>query len=288
MRGGIVAIVGRPNAGKSTLLNQMLQQKVSIISPKPQTTRRLLQAGYQDERGQIIFVDTPGIFAKIEDTVSARVNKLALGWQNQVDVVVYLVDKTRGRGIEENRILGIVRQVDVPKILVYNKIDIHKPDYLYEYKVYELEFDDVVSISALKGTHVKTLIAKIFSFLPEIDKPMFDLKNKTALDFLSINSRFFLADLVREKIFIYFRQELPYTAGVEVEEIKDEPELFSLRAKILVLSGKYKGMIIGKQANNLKHIGMMVRKELETITNKKVFVGLTVEVDRHWPERLLI
>ena len=94
--------------------------------------------------------------------------------------------------------------------------------------------------------------------------------------------------MIREKIFIYFRQELPYTAGVEVETIEDKSDLFSLKAKILVLSNKYKGMIIGKQANNLKHIGIMVRKELETITNKKVFVGLTVEVDKHWPERLLV
>ncbi|NOY15222.1 MAG: GTPase Era [bacterium] len=174
MKGGIVALVGRPNVGKSTLLNQILKQKVSITSPKPQTTRRLIQAAYEDQRGQIIFTDTPGIFAKVQDRVASKINKLAVGWMGNVDLILYMIDKTRSRGPEENRILGIVRQSSAPKILVYNKIDIKKPDYSYEYKVYEEEFDDVVYISALKATHIKTLLAKIFDFLPEISQPLFD------------------------------------------------------------------------------------------------------------------
>ncbi len=288
MKTGIVALVGRPNVGKSTLLNQIMHQKVSITSPRPQTTRRLIQAAYADERGQIIFIDTPGIFAKIEGQVAAKINALATKWQGNVDLIVYMVDKTRARGREENRILGLVRQAKVPKIMVYNKIDIKKPDYTYEYRVYESEFDDIVSISALKGQHIKTLLEKIFSFLKESDTPLFDSQNLPPSKLLNLNSRLFLAELVREKIFLTFRQEVPYTVGVEVEEIRDEKELFYLKAKIFTLTDKYKRVIIGHGGENIKKIGIMVRRELELITNKKVYVDLQVETDKHWPERLLI
>ena len=288
MKTGIIALVGRPNAGKSTLLNQIIGQKVSITSPKPQTTRRLIQAGYQDKIGQIIFIDTPGIFAKVEDQVAAKINAIAGQWQGNVDLIIYLVDKTRSRGREENRILGMVRQAKVRKILVYNKIDIRKPDYSYEYKVYEKEFDYVMSISALKGKHIKTLIQKIFEFLPQTAKPLFDPKSLPPSKLLNINSRMFLADLIREKIFLYFRQETPYTAGVEITEIKDKPDIFYLKAKILAINDKYKKIIIGHKGGNVKQIGIMSRKELELVTNKKVYVDLEVETDKHWPERLLI
>ncbi len=288
MKTGIVALVGRPNVGKSTLLNQIMHQKVSITSPRPQTTRRLIQAAYADERGQIIFIDTPGIFAKVEGQVAAKINALAAKWQGNVDLIVYMVDKTRARGREENRILGLVRQAKVPKIMVYNKIDIKKPDYTYEYRVYESEFDDVVSISALKGQHIKTLLEKIFNFLKESDTPLFDSQNLPPSKLLNLNSRLFLAELVREKIFLTFRQEVPYTVGVEVEEIRDEKELFYLKAKIFTLTDKYKRVIIGHGGENIKKIGIMVRRELELITNKKVYVDLQVETDKHWPERLLI
>ncbi len=288
MKTGIVALVGRPNAGKSTLLNQIMNQKVSITSPRPQTTRRLIQAAYEDERGQIIFIDTPGIFAKVEGQVAAKINTIATRWQGTVDLIVYLVDKTRARGREENRILGIVRQAKVPKILAYNKIDIKHPDYTYEYRVYESEFDDVVAISALKGTHVKTLLEKIFNFLKESTTPLFDSEHLPPSKLLNINSRIFLAELIREKIFNLFRQETPYTVGVEVEEIRDDEDIFYLKAKILTLTDKYKRIIIGHKAENIKHIGIKVRQELELITNKKVYVDLRVETDKHWPERLLI
>ncbi len=288
MKTGIVALVGRPNVGKSTLLNQIMHQKVSITSPRPQTTRRLIQAAYEDERGQIIFIDTPGIFAKIEGQVAARINTLATKWRGNVNLVVYLVDKTRARGREENRILGLVRQAKVPKIMVYNKIDIKKPDYTYEYRVYESEFDDLVSISALKGQHIKTLLEKIFNFLKEGYTPLFDSQSLPPSKLLNLDSRLFLAELVREKIFLTFRQEIPYTVGVEVEKIRDEEELFYLKAKIFTLTDKYKRVIIGHEGENIKKIGIMVRRELELITNKKVYVGLQVETDKHWPERLLI
>src|SRR3989344_181044 len=282
MKSGIVALIGRPNVGKSTLVNAILRQKVSITSPKPQTTRFSIQAVFEDERGQIIFIDTPGIFGKVEDQLAARINKRAeesLG-QN-IDVVLYMIDHTRARAEEENKTLGIVRRATVPKILVINKIDIKQPTHIIQYKFMEEEFDDVVRISALTGAHIPTLLNTIFSHLPE-RKSMIDATTLIQ-PALNLDSKLFISELIREKAFLFLRSELQYTLTTVVDEIAErENGLLFIKARILTSADRYKAMIIGKNGAMIKEISMAARKELETATSKKVFIELTVETDPHW------
>ncbi len=284
MKAGIVALIGRPNVGKSTLLNHILGHKVSITSPKPQTTRFNLQAVYEDDRGQIIFVDTPGIFGKVSDTLARRINPQAEESLNQgVNVVVYMIDHTRERDFEENKALGIVRKAKVPKILVINKIDVKQPTHIVQYKFMEDEFDAVVEISALANKNINTLMETIFSFLPE-GKPLVD-KKTLAQPALNVDSKKFLAEIIREKAFLFLRKEVPYTLTSVVDElIKRDNGALYIKARILTSSDRYKVMIIGKGGAMIKEISMAARKELETATNKKVYLELTVETDPHWME----
>jgi len=287
MKAGVVALIGRPNVGKSTLLNNLLGQKVAITSPRPQTTRFPLRAVYEDERGQIIFVDTPGIFAKTPDLLSKKVNPQAEITLNQgVDLILYLIDHTRKRDLEENKTLGMVRKAeDIPKILVINKIDLKKPNYLAQYKFIEDEVNQVVEISALKRTNLKFLLETIFGFLPE-RKPL--IERKLATPALNIDSKTFISEIIREKAFIFLRDELPYSLTVVVDEISErENGLLYIKVRILTTNDKYRKMIIGKKAKMVKEIGMAARKELEVATNKKVFLDLKVEVDKHWMKRFL-
>lgn len=283
-KAGVVALIGRPNAGKSTLLNNILGHKVSITSPKPQTTRFSVQAVYEDERGQIIFVDTPGIFGKAQDALAKKINLRAQDSLNQgVDLILYMIDHTRARDFEENKILGIVRKASVPKILVVNKIDIREPSYIVQYKFLEEEFDRVVEISALTGKNIPVLVTAIFSYLPE-GKPTIDTKELVQPG-LNIDSKLFISEIIREKAFLFLRSEVPYTLTAIVDEITErENGVLYIRARILTSADRYKAMIVGKSGVMIKEISMAARKELETAANKKVFLELTVETDPHWIE----
>ena len=281
MKSGKVIIVGRPNAGKSTLINNLVGKKISIISPKPQTTRKIIQGVYWDERGQIVFLDTPGIFAKIKDPITQKISGLAQQELSRADVIVYLIDRSRSRGEEENRILGAVRAINRPKIIAINKIDLVQPNYINEYRFLEDEFDAWVEISALKRQHLKTLLEKIFEFLPE-GEPIFDPKFFEAFPALNITPEEFVAEIIREKAFLVLRQEVPYTVGVKVEEIREEEKIFYIKASLLTTADRYKSIIVGRGGQMIKKIGFLARKELELITNKKVFLDLAVVTDPHW------
>ncbi len=284
MKSGIVTIVGRPNAGKSTLLNAILRHKVAITSPKPQTTRFNIQAVYQDKRGQILFVDTPGIFGKVEDPLARRINlKAQEALQEGVNVVLYIVDHTRTRELEENKALGIVRQIKVPKILVINKIDVRRPTHIVQYKFMEEEFNRVVEVSALNHKNIPVLIDAIFSFLPE-GKQLVD-RGQLTQPALNLNSKTFISEIIREKAFLFLRREVPYSLTAVVDDVveRDNGVLY-IKARILTSADRYKSMIIGKNGTMIKEISMASRKELETAANRRVYLELTVETDPHWME----
>lgn len=284
MKAGIVCLIGRPNVGKSTLLNNILGQKVSITSPKPQTTRFNLQAVYEDERGQIVFVDTPGIFGKVEDPLAKRINmRTEESLTHNVDVVIHLVDHTRERDFEENKTLGIIRKVHASKILVINKIDVKKPTHIVQYKFMEEEYDAVVQVSAFNRTNIPVLLDTIFQFLPEREA-IVDT-SKLVQPGLNLDSKTFIAEIIREKAFLFLRREVPYSITSVVDEVTERGNGTTyIRARILTSADRYKSMIIGKAGAMIKEISMAARKELEIATNKKVYLELTVETDPHWIE----
>ncbi len=287
MKEGYVLLLGRPNVGKSTFVNNVLGQKVAITSPKPQTTRFPIQAFYHDDRGNIIFTDTPGIFDKVKDPYAKKINEQALRAANKPgDVVIYMIDPTRRRDFEEARVLGIARQVKAPVILVYNKMDLNDDKYLAQYKFLEEEFKDVFHISALKNKFITPLLNRIFELLPEVEKS--NLAHE-ALQYplLNMDSKAFIAELIREKVFIMMGQEIPYTSTAVVDNIKERANgMLYIKARIITTHDRYKKMIIGAGARKIKEIGSYARKEIALATQKKVFLDLTVTTDPNWQEHL--
>jgi len=285
MKQGKVLLIGRPNVGKSTFLNNLIGQKVAITSPKPQTTRFPIKALYQDERGEIIFIDTPGLMRKTEDLLSENINKKTLQALNEeLDLVLYMVDPTRKRDFEEARVLGLVRQIEKPKILVINKIDIKDKSYLPQYKFLEEEFENIYQISALKKLHIKPLLDKIFELLPKIENFQ-KTENPNPYPLLNVDAKTFVAELIREKVFLMMGEEIPYTTTVIVDEIAERKNgVLYVKANILTNNDRYKKMLIGKEGRKIKEIGSYARKEIELATGKKVYLDLQVETDPHWME----
>ncbi len=284
MKHGKVLLVGRPNVGKSTFVNNLIGQKVAITSPKPQTTRFPIKAVYAEERGTIIFVDTPGIMGKTEDHLSENINKKTLQvLHEEVDAVIYMVDQTRRRDFEEARVLGLVRKIDKPKILVVNKIDDQGKSFLPQYKFLEDEFKYVFQISALHKTHVKPLMDTLFSLLPE--KATDEIPKDLIYPVLNIDSKIFIAELIREKVFLMMGEEIPYTTTVVVDEITERSDkLTYIKARILTTSDRYKKMLIGAGGRKIKEMGSYARKDIALATNKKIYLDLKVETDPHWQE----
>ncbi len=279
-KAGTVALIGRPNVGKSTLVNNLVGQKVAITSPKPQTTQLPLYAVFENEEGQIVFVDTPGIFAKAKLSEGKAANLEAeKALTSDIDVALYIVDKTRPRGLEENRVLGLVRKLKCPKIMVYNKSDVRTPDFTAQYKFMEEEFDSVVHVSALKNLHLSILIEEIFKYLPVGEK--FVDKQAMPIAALNMDSKMYIEELIREKAYLKLRRELPYKIRIVVDENTTRPNgSIFIRARILVPDLHYKKMVIGHNAFMIREIGLMSRKEFEVATGKKVFLDLTVEIER--------
>ncbi len=284
MKEGAVLLIGRPNVGKSTFVNNVLGQKVAITSPKPQTTRFPIKAIYKEDRGNVVFVDTPGIFGKAHDFMAKQVNANTLHSINQnVDVVLYMIDPSRPRNFEESKVLGIVRKIEKPKILVFNKSDITEPSYMPQYRFLEDEFELVYRISAINNMHIGPLLNKIFEFLPEVSET--HIEEKTEYPILNMDSFGFVGELIREKIFLKMGEELPYTSTVIVEEIKERSKTLTyIKAKILTTDLRYKKMIIGEGGRKIKEMGSMARKELELALDRQIYLDLTVEVDSHWQE----
>ncbi len=296
MKTGKVLLIGRPNVGKSTFLNNLIGQKVAITSPKPQTTRFPIKALYEDERGRIIFVDTPGIFSD-KGFLAKKINARTFQAINEeVDLVIYMIDHTRRRDFEEAKVIGVVRKLQKPKILVINKVDIQDKTYLPQYKFLEEEIPNVFQISAIKKLHMKPLIQKIFDLLPEENTsevlqkksstPTSEVKeNVSGYPLLNIDSKIFISELIREKVFLMMGEEIPYTITVVVDEITERKNgITYIKARILTTNDRYKKMLIGAAGRKIKEIGSFARKEIALAINKKVYLDLTVETDPHWQE----
>lgn len=286
MKAGTVALVGRPNTGKSTLVNNLIGRKVTITSPKPQTTRFPIYAVMdgvskpqvgKEEEFQIVFVDTPGLAAKV-DRSNRGVNTSTIdALRHEVDVVLYLVDHTRPRGIEENRVLGILRKVTVPKILVINKIDIREPTFRAQYRFLEEEFDKTVEVSALKPLNLPTLLDAILEYLPDGEKKI--AAEELPFPALNMDARLYIQENIREKVFLVLRRELPYKVSIVIDEVTERPTgVMYIKARIVTAS-HYKKMVIGAGGARIKQIGSMSRRELALATGKKIFLDLTVEAE---------
>ena len=281
---GKVLLIGRPNVGKSTFVNNIIGQKVAITSPKPQTTRFAIKALYEEERGKILFVDTPGIFGKAEDKLSKKINKKTIEIiHEEVDVVIYMIDQTRKRDFEEAHVLGLVRKIDKPKILVINKIDDEGKSFLPQYKFLEDEFPNVFEISAINKTNCGPLLDKIFELIPAGSK--LDIPEGLVYPIVNIDSRLFISELIREKIFLMMGEEIPYRTMVVVDQVKERDDhLMYIKARILVTEDRYKGMLIGAGGRKIKEIGSYARKDIALAISKKVYLELNVETDPHWQE----
>jgi GTP-binding protein Era len=276
-----VSLVGRPNAGKSTLLNRFAGQKLAIVSDKPQTTRHKITGVKNSPAGQIIFIDTPGIHKPMH-RMNRRMVDTALEVLREVEVIVLVVDANEPPGAGDRFVLDLVRQAGVPVILALNKIDqVHKPRLLPLMQRYgeTFAFAALVPVSALAGEGVDVLEQEILKALPE-GPPLFPD------DYLTDQTeRTLAAELIREKVLRHTRDELPYTTGVVIEQF-EEPEreggLTRIHAAILVDHDSQKPIVVGKGGSMIKRIGTEARQDLEEMLGGKVFLDLHVKVREDW------
>ena len=280
-RCGYVAIVGRPNVGKSTLLNHILGQKLSITSRKPQTTRHQLLGIKTEGDTQAIYVDTPGLHLRDEKAINRYMNRAASSALKDVDLVLFLVDRDRWTD-EDDLVLEKVKQVDCPVLLVVNKIDRlnDKSELLplLEQLAEKHSFTEIVPVSALRGHNRDELEAVIERYLPE-GIHLFPEDQVT-----DRSERFLAAELVREKIMRQLGEEVPYAMTVEIEEFKVSPRLIEISALILVERQGQKKILIGEKGSRLRQIGTEARKDMERAFDSKVMLRLWVKVKSGWSD----
>ena len=281
-KSGFVSIIGRPNAGKSTLLNFLLGEKIAIISNKPQTTRNRILGIKNHAAGQIIFLDTPGIH-RSRSRLNQSMVKVALATYNEVDAICFLIEADRADNDENDFILETLSRVEKPVLLAINKIDlIPKNDLLPIMERYSRlrSFEQIIPISALLGDGVEILVAELFKILPEGPK-LFPEDMITDLP-----ERFLAAELIREKVIRLTREEIPYATAVVVEEFKEREgkNLIVIKATIQVERDSQKGILIGGKGHMLKEVGRLAREEIEALLGARVFLELWVKVEKNWRE----
>lgn len=280
-RCGYVAIVGRPNVGKSTLLNHILGQKISITSRKPQTTRHQVLGIKTQDNHQIIFVDTPGLHKGEEKAINRYMNRAASSAIKYVDLVLFLVDRTAWTD-EDQMVLEQVQRAKIPTLLVVNKVDLLEDKNILLPHLQELDdrggFEAIVPISALRERNVELLEEEILKYLPESEHffPEDQITDRS--------QRFLAAEIVREKITRQLGDELPYAATVEIEEFKAEGEIAHISALILVEREGQKRIIIGDKGSRLRSVGIDARKDMERLFDCKVMLRLWVKVKSGWSD----
>lgn len=280
-RSGFVALVGRPNVGKSTLLNRLLGQKMAIVSPKPQTTRNRVTGIKTVSGAQIVFVDTPGLGA-LQGKLGEFMTRTALRALEDVDLVCLIAEATEDPALLDEQVLKAVAGAQAPVILALNKVDLVSPKerLLPLIDAYRIRhpFLEIIPISATEGTNVDRLEAAILGTLPP--GPAYYPEGTTT----DQPETFFVAEIIREKLFLLTRQEIPYASAVRVEELveRQERDLLYIRAVVFVEREPQKAIVIGEGGRMLKRIGQAARQELEAFFGIKVFLELEVRVRRNW------
>lgn len=286
MRSGFVGIVGRPNVGKSTLLNCILGEKIAITSDKAQTTRNAIRGIYthmeeEEPLCQLVFIDTPGIH-KPKNALGSYMTETALNTLNEVDAVLFLVDsEPEGAGSGDDFIVKALEKVDTPKYLVINKIDKIGPEsYLNIFNYYDNlhMFEDIIGTNALEGKNVDVLLKKLEENAEE--GPMFFPPDMVT----DHPERFLVSEIIREKILNYLNEEVPHGVAVEIERFEEGKNLTGINAAIYCEKQSHKGIIIGKQGHTLKGIGKSARLEIEALLGTKVYLELFVKVKEKWRE----
>lgn len=290
MKSGFVVLIGRSNVGKSTLMNTLIGTKIAATSFRAQMTRDLIHGVMNTPEGQAVFIDTPGVFKDKKNPLTAKLTNKVKESLEGVNLIIYVVDPTREIGDEEKATYGMIRHIDIPKLLVINKSDLPEEARKHqdEYESWTEDFDGVFLLSAFRASHIQPLRQKVMEFMPEGDElyPNQQLTN--------VGHYFWIAEIIREKVFSVFDKEVPYSITVEVENVEEKPfgvaqdkqKITVITAKILTNQERYKKIIIGQKGKKIKEIGRMARKELEAAINQKIFLELEVMVDKHWVERV--
>ena len=279
-KSGFVSLIGRPNVGKSTLMNRLIGQKIAITSNKPQTTRNRIQTVYTDERGQIVFLDTPGIH-KAKNKLGEFMVNVAEKTLNEVDVILWLVEPSNFIGAGEQHIAAQLKTIKTPVVLVINKVDTVKKEEILKFiDAYKdiCEFSDIVPVSALKGQNTDTVLEVIYKYLP-YGPQYYDEDTVTDQP-----QRQIVAELIREKALRSLNEEIPHGIAVTIEQMKERPDgdVVDIEATIICERDSHKGIIIGKGGTMLKKIGSAARFEIERMMEMKVNLQIWVKVRKDW------
>ena len=281
MKSGFVSLIGRPNVGKSTLLNAIIGRKVAITSSTAQTTRNMIQGIYHGDDLQIVFVDTPGIH-KPQNKLGKALNKQAYYNLDDVDVILFLTDVTQKLGTGDKFIIEKLKETKVPVILILNKID--KIPYemilpkIVEYKdLYD--FKEIIPVSAFKKKNIDELIKTVSKYLTD-DIKYFDDNTIT-----NVSTTFSISELIREKVLFLTKEEVPHSVTCIVEDISEDKNNVSIGASVIVDRENLKKILVGKNGSMIKKIGMEARKDIEELLNKKVYLDLRVKVVNNWREK---
>ena len=281
MKSGFIALVGRPNVGKSTLLNAIMGRKIAITSDKPQTTRNIIQGIYTDDDSQMIFIDTPGIH-KPKNRLGKILNKEAYISMDDVDIILFLVDITENLGKGDKFIIDLFKNTSKPVILVINKIDrLPKSEILHKIEEYKdlYDFDEIVPVSAVKGDNIDRLISVLKGKLTD------NIKYYEDDVVTNVSNSFMISEIIREKILELTHEEVPHSVNVVTEDISYVKNVVNIKAMIVIDRENLKRIIIGKQGTMIKEIGRRARIEIEELLGKKVYLELFVKVIEKWRDR---
>lgn len=278
MRSGFIGIIGRPNVGKSTLLNSILGEKIAIATNKPQTTRNTIRGILTDGETQLVFIDTPGIH-RPRTKLGSYMTDAAVKTFEEVDVVLFIVDDEMDAGPGDKYIVDMLRKLDTPVFLLINKMDTMNPE-KYRKIVEEYDelgiFKEIIGVSALKGINVDVVVDKVKAMMEE--GPMY-----FPADMITDHpERFIVSEIVREKLLLYLEDEVPHGVAVEIEKYEEIPSITKIGVVIYCERKSHKGIIIGKDGRKLKGVGKSAREEIEALLGCKVFLELWVKVKENW------